>query len=354
MKLQPLFQQITGDKPIIIAGPCSAETETQTLTTAEQLSAIGIKLFRASLWKPRTKPGCFEGVGEIGLKWLIEVRKKTGMLVSTEVATKEHTKAAIKAGIDFIWIGARTSSNPFAVQDIADALEGHDIPVLIKNPISPDLDLWTGAIERIYNAGIRRIAAIHRGFGAYGQHTFRNSPHWDIPIELHMKYPELPIICDPSHISGKRELIKGLCKQAMELDFDGVIIESHIAPDQAWSDSSQQITPNELKEILKYINKKKIRPADEQINILRTQIDECDETIVELLAKRMKLARQIGKLKQQTGMSILQQNRYNEILDKRMRQAENLSLNTKFIRQIFQDIHTESVNEQIKDNLETN
>lgn len=354
MNLLPLFQQNAGNTPIVIAGPCSAETEEQTLATARQLAALGIKLFRASLWKPRTKPGCFEGVGETGLEWLMKVRKETGMLVSTEVATKEHTAAAIEAGIDFLWIGARTSANPFAVQDIADALKGHDIPVLIKNPISPDLELWTGAIERIYNAGVRRIAAIHRGFGSYGQHTFRNTPHWDIPIELHMRFPELPIICDPSHIGGKRELIKDLCKQAMELNFDGVIIESHIAPDQAWSDANQQITPDELGKILKYINKKTVRPADDQINILRTQIDECDESIVELLAKRMSLARQIGKLKQHIGMSILQQDRYNEILEKRMNQAERLSVDKEFIRQIFQDIHTASVNEQIKNNLETN
>ena len=257
MELQPIFNKdILGNQPFIIAGPCSAETERQTLDTACRLAENGIRLFRAGIWKPRTKPGCFEGIGAEGLKWLQKVKQQTGMLVSTEVATPQHVRQALDYGLDFIWIGARTTSNPFAVQEIADSLAGHDIPVLVKNPISPDIALWTGAIERLYNAGIKRLGAIHRGFTSYNRHLYRNTPYWEIPIELKMQMPQLTMICDPSHIGGKRELVADLCIQAMELRFNGLIIESHINPDEAWSDAGQQITPDELKYIISHITEK--------------------------------------------------------------------------------------------------
>lgn len=349
MELQPIFNKdILGNQPFIIAGPCSAETERQTLDTACRLAENGIRLFRAGIWKPRTKPGCFEGIGTEGLKWLQKVKQQTGMLVSTEVATPQHVRQALDYGLDFIWIGARTTSNPFAVQEIADSLAGHDIPVLVKNPISPDIALWTGAIERLYNAGIKRLGAIHRGFTSYNRHLYRNAPYWEIPIELKMQMPQLTMICDPSHIGGKRELVADLCIQAMELRFNGLIIESHINPDEAWSDAGQQITPDELKYIISHITEKNSKTVDKDINSLRTQIDECDEALVELLAKRMQLAKEIGAFKKHNNMSVLQQDRYNEILEKRMAQAENLSLDKDFIKKIFQTIHTASVNEQIK------
>lgn len=349
MELQPIFNKdILGNQPFIIAGPCSAETKRQTLDTACRLAENGIRLFRAGIWKPRTKPGCFEGIGTEGLKWLQKVKQQTGMLVSTEVATPQHVRQALDYGLDFIWIGARTTSNPFAVQEIADSLAGHDIPVLVKNPISPDIALWTGAIERLYNAGIKRLGAIHRGFTSYNRHLYRNTPYWEIPIELKMQMPQLTMICDPSHIGGKRELVADLCIQAMELRFNGLIIESHINPDEAWSDAGQQITPDELKYIISHITEKNSKTVDKDINSLRTQIDECDEALVELLAKRMQLAKEIGAFKKHNNMSVLQQDRYNEILKKRMAQAENLSLDKDFIKKIFQTIHTASVNEQIK------
>ena len=278
----------------------------------------------------------------------LQIKQQTGMLVSTEVATPQHVRQALDYGLDFIWIGARTTSNPFAVQEIADSLAGHDIPVLVKNPISPDIALWTGAIERLYNAGIKRLGAIHRGFTSYNRHLYRNTPYWEIPIELKMQMPQLTMICDPSHIGGKRELVADLCIQAMELRFNGLIIESHINPDEAWSDAGQQITPDELKYIISHITEKNSKTVDKDINSLRTQIDECDEALVELLAKRMQLAKEIGAFKKHNNMSVLQQDRYNEILKKRMTQAENLSLDKDFIKKIFQTIHTASVNEQIK------
>ena len=247
LKLEKLNLPGVEDKrPLVMAGPCSAETEEQVITTAQQLSKIGVKIFRAGIWKPRTKPGSFEGIGEEGLPWMQRVQKECGMLVATEVANKAHVEAALKAGIDILWIGARTSANPFAMQEIADSLKGVDIPVLVKNPVNPDLELWIGALERLNNAGIKRLGAIHRGFSTYDKRIYRNLPMWHIAIELHRRIPNLPMICDPSHIGGKRELIAPLCQQAMDLGFDGLIIESHCKPDEAWSDASQQVTPEVL------------------------------------------------------------------------------------------------------------
>lgn len=334
-------------RPITIAGPCSAETEEQVITTARELSSRGIKIFRAGIWKPRTKPGGFEGVGSIGLPWLQRVKKETGMYVATEVATKDHVAEALKAGIDVLWIGARTTVNPFAVQEIADALQGIDIPVFIKNPVNPDLELWIGAIERIYGAGIRRIAVIHRGFSSYDQKMYRNLPLWHIPIELRRRMPNLPIFCDPSHIGGKRELVAPLSQQAMDLSFDGLMIESHYCPENAWSDSAQQITPDVLDYVLNLLVIRDVHQTTENLSELRRQIDQIDEQLLELLAKRMRISREIGVYKKEHNMPILQSPRYNEILTKRSNMGESMELNADFVKEILKEIHEESVRQQV-------
>ena len=277
-----LLPGINPKRPIVIAGPCSAESEEQVLETAKGLASKGIKIFRAGIWKPRTKPGGFEGIGVIGLPWLKRVKEETGMYVTTEVATKDHVFEALKAGVDLLWIGARTSANPFAVQEIADALKGVDIPVLIKNPVNPDLELWIGAFQRLYNAGIHRLGAIHRGFSSYDKKIYRNLPLWHIPIELRRRMPNLPIFCDPSHIGGKRELIAPLCQQAMDLNFDGLMIESHRDPDAAWSDAFQQITPDVLDYVLNLLVIRDSTQSTESLAELRRQIDGIDEQILEL------------------------------------------------------------------------
>lgn len=342
-----LLPGIESKRPIVIAGPCSAETEEQVMDTAKQLAKNGIKIYRAGIWKPRTKPGGFEGVGEIGLPWLQKVKEETGMYVSTEVATAKHVEAALKAGIDMLWVGARTSANPFAVQEIADSLKGVDIPVLIKNPVNPDLDLWIGAIERIYNAGIRKLGAIHRGFSSYDKKIYRNLPQWHIPIELHRRLPNMPIICDPSHIGGRRELIASISQQAMDLSFDGLIIESHICPDKAWSDASQQITPDILQFI---INKLVIREGvqtTESLADLRLQIDNIDNDLLEMLSKRMRISREIGTFKKEHNMPVLQANRYDEIMQKRVILGESMGMSPEFVTKILEAIHEESVRQQI-------
>ena len=289
-----LLPGIEAKRPIVIAGPCSAETEEQVMETAKQLAAKGQKIYRAGIWKPRTKPGGFEGIGGEGLGWLKEVKKDTGMYVSTEVATAKHVYECLKAGIDILWVGARTTANPFAVQEIADALKGVDIPVLVKNPVNPDLELWIGALERINNAGLKRLGAIHRGFSSYDKKIYRNLPQWHIPIELRRRLPNLPIFCDPSHIGGKRELVAPLCQQAMDLNFDGLIVESHCNPDCAWSDASQQVTPDVLDYILNLLVIRTETQTTESLSQLRKQIDECDDNIIQELAKRMRVAREIG------------------------------------------------------------
>ena len=343
-----LLPGVDPKRPLIIAGPCSAETEEQVMETARQLHANGVQIYRAGIWKPRTKPGGFEGIGAVGLPWLQRVKKELGMYIATEVATAAHVRAALAADIDILWIGARTTANPFAVQEIADALEGTDIPVLIKNPVNPDLDLWIGAIERVYNAGVRKIGAIHRGFSSYDKKIYRNLPQWHIPIELHRQMPELPIICDPSHIGGKRELVAPLCQQAMDLNFDGLIVETHINPEKAWSDATQQVTPAVLDFILNAIVIRDTTQTTENLTGLRRQIDDLDNDLLELLAKRMRVSREIGVYKKEHNMPILQEHRYDEILQKRIAQAMEMGMKEEFMKSVLVAIHEESVRHQME------
>lgn len=348
MNLEPItLPGIENKRPLVIAGPCSAETEDQVLETAKELAAQGIKIFRAGIWKPRTKPGGFEGVGSIGLPWLKRVKEETGMYVSTEVANQYHVFEALKYGVDILWIGARTAANPFSMQEIADALKGVDIPILIKNPVNPDLELWIGAVERIYNAGMRKIGVIHRGFSAYDKRIYRNLPQWHIPIELRRRFPNIPIICDPSHIGGKRDLIAPLSQQAMDLGFDGLIIESHCNPDCAWSDASQQVTPDVLAYILDMLIIRETSQSTENLNELRRQIDELDNQLLDLLAKRMRISREIGLYKKEHDMPILQATRYDEILNKRVEQACNMDMDGEFMKTILAAIHEESIRQQM-------
>ena len=348
LELQPLNLPSDNERPFVIAGPCSAETEEQVMTTATQLAQKGCHIFRAGVWKPRTKPGGFEGNGEMALPWMKRVKEETGMLVSTEGATPEHVELALKYGIDILWIGARTTANPFAMQALADSLRGIDVPVFVKNPVNPDLELWIGAMERINQAGIKRMAAIHRGFSSYDKKIYRNLPMWQIPIELHRRIPELPIICDPSHIGGRRELIAPLCQQAMDLGFEGLIVESHCNPDCAWSDAKQQVTPDVLDYILSLLVIRDETSTTEDIQILRKQIDELDNDLMSLLAKRMRVCREIGQYKKEHNMTVLQANRYNEILEKRGAQGALCGMSADFIAQIFEGIHEESVRQQLE------
>lgn len=347
LDLEPIvFPGVEMSRPIIIAGPCSAETEEQVITTASQLAQNGIKIFRAGIWKPRTRPGAFEGVGSEGLPWLQRVKKETGMLISVEVATAHHVHETIKYGVDMVWIGARTTANPFAVQEIADALRGTNIPVLIKNPVNPDLELWIGAFERLNRAGIKKLGAIHRGFSTYDKSRFRNHPMWQLPIELHRRIPNLPIITDPSHITGNCDMVQEVSQQAMDLNFDGLIIESHECPARAWSDAKQQVTPAHLKMILDalvlrdHIIDEKNR---ESLEDLRKEIDKLDNRLLETLAARKEISELIGKYKAEHGITILQSRRYDEILKTRQEQAEKFGLNTDFVVKVFEDIHEESV-----------
>lgn len=350
MELDLLPLNLPGDneKLTVIAGPCSAETEEQVIETARQLAYKGCHIFRAGVWKPRTKPGGFEGNGEAALPWLKRVKEETGMLTSTEVATPEHVELALKYDIDILWVGARTSANPFAMQAIADSLQGVDIPVLVKNPVNPDLELWIGAMERINQAGVKRIAAIHRGFSSYDKKIYRNLPMWQIPIELRRRIPELPIFCDPSHIGGRRELIAPLCQQAMDLGFDGLIIECHCDPDKAWSDAKQQITPDILDYILGLLVIRDQSVTTEGISALRKQIDDLDNQLMELLSKRMRVCREIGHYKKEHNMTVLQTSRYNEILNKRGAQGSLCGMDPNFIKTIFEAVHEESVRQQIE------
>lgn len=346
LDLEPIaLPGLEGARPLVIAGPCSAETEEQVMNTARGLAENGVKIFRAGIWKPRTRPGAFEGVGSEGLPWMQRVKKETGMYISTEVATAHHVHEAIKYGVDLLWIGARTTANPFAVQEIADALRGTNIPVLIKNPVNPDLELWIGAFERLNRAGIKRLGAIHRGFSTYEKTKYRNNPMFQIPIELHRRIPNLPILTDPSHITGDSNLIQDMSQEAMDLNFDGLIIESHECPAQAWSDAKQQVTPQHLKMILDalIIRDHAIDKPQQTLNELRAEIDKLDITLLDTLAKRMKISEAIGTYKFEHGITILQERRYDEVLQSRREKAEKVGLNPDFVVKVYEDIHEESV-----------
>ncbi len=347
LELKPLaLPGIAWQRPIVIAGPCSAETEEQVICTATQLAAKGIKIFRAGVWKPRTKPGGFEGNGEKALPWLLRVKEETGMLLCVEVATPEHAEAALRAGVDILWVGARTTANPFAVQALADSLRGVDVPVLVKNPVNPDLDLWIGALQRINGAGIKRLGAIHRGFSSVDQKIYRNTPMWHIPIELHRKYPRMPLFCDPSHIGGRRDLIAPLCQQAMDMGFEGLVIESHCNPDEAWSDARQQVLPDVLDFILDRLVVRDNVELTESLTSLRNQIDGIDDDIMSLLTKRMRVSGEIALYKKEHSMAVVQTGRYSEILDKRCAHGALCGMSPEFVRRIFEAIHEESVRQQ--------
>lgn len=345
-------------KPFLISGPCSAETQDQVIATAKELKNLGVKIFRTGIWKPRTRPNCFEGVGSIGLKWLKMVQTETSMLTAIEVANSKHVHEAINAGVDILWIGARTTANPFAVQEIADALKGIDIPVFVKNPINPDLELWLGAIERLHTAGLRRIGAIHRGFSVYEHSIYRNAPQWQIPIDLKNRFPNIPIICDPSHIGGKRDLIKNLSQKSVDLDFDGLMIESHVDPDNAWSDSQQQITPISLINIIDNLIIRKVKqkaiPID-RLNNLRDKIDFFDNELMETLKKRVDVVKEIAGYKKNNSITILQPDRWRVIINKSLENAAKYDLSNEFVSQLFKIIHQESINKQTEImNEETN
>ncbi len=338
-------------RPMLIAGPCSAESEEQVLQTARALAENSkVDIYRAGIWKPRTRPNAFEGVGSRGLAWLKRAKKETGLPVCTEVANTTHVYEALKFGIDVLWIGARTSANPFAMQEIADALKGIDIPVFVKNPITPDLDLWIGAIERIYNAGITRVGAIHRGFSNYEKTMYRNLPQWQIPIELKSRIPEIPLLNDPSHIGGKRKLIYNLSQQAMDLNFDGLMIETHLNPDTALSDAKQQITPGKLKEIINKLVVRKPMTDDQKVlnelEELRSKINILDEQLLVTLEQRMKIAEKIGIYKKKNNLTILQNKRWEEIIYSMIKKGNEKGISRLAINRIFKAIHQESINHQ--------
>ena len=338
--------------PLVIAGPCSAETEGQVLKIAHELKDTDVTVYRAGIWKPRTRPGMFEGVGAIGLGWLKKVKEETGLLTATEVANKDHVKLAIENDVDILWIGARSTVSPFIVQEIADALEGTDKIVLVKNPVNPDLSLWLGGVERLYTANIKNLGLIHRGFSSYEKTKFRNIPEWQIAIEVKNRFPDLPIICDPSHIAGRRDLIFDLSQAALDLNFEGLMIETHSDPDNAWSDAKQQVTPTRLVEIMKDLKVRKKTTEEEaykhELNTLRAQIDVVDQTLLDTLGKRMKVAKEIGNLKLANNVAVLQNKRWNEILGKMILEGQERELSEEFILRVFKAIHQESINKQEK------
>ena len=346
------FNGLVLERPFIMAGPCSAESEEQVIETARQLYKNGIKIFRAGIWKPRTRPSTFEGVGTKGLPWLKRVKEEFGMLTAIEVANVKHVYDSLKAGIDILWIGARTSANPFSVQEIADSLRGVDIPVMVKNPVNPDAELWIGALERINNVGIKKIAAIHRGFSTYNKSEYRNSPQWEIPMELKRRIPDLQIITDPSHICGSKELLLEVSQRSMDLNFDGLMIETHINPEKALSDPEQQITPEELKILL---NKLVLRRSDIENALLLTTLEELrqeivifDDKLLDILNGRMAVSRKIGEYKKKHNITILQASRWDKILKSRIEYAGKKDLSEEFIMKIFKAIHQESINHQTR------
>lgn len=341
-----------GKRPFIIAGPCSAETEGQVMATARELAQQNIDLFRAGIWKPRTRPGSFEGVGKEGLSWLKRVKEETGLKVTTEVAKADHVYEAMKHGVDVLWIGARTTVNPFSVQEVADAISGMDIPVLIKNPINPDLSLWIGAIERIYKAGVTKIGVIHRGFSFHGETKYRNVPRWQLAIDLKREFPDLMMICDNSHICGRRDLLQAVAQEAMDLNYDGIMTEVHPRPDEAWSDAAQQITPAVFKTLVDSLIIRQETTDDQNflthIDDLRQKIDELDDELLKLLGKRMGVAEQIGEYKKRNNISILQTSRWNDILDHTTAKAQKQGLSEAFINTYLRAIHQESIDRQEK------
>lgn len=351
---------LTLSSPLIIAGPCSAETEEQVMQTAKSIAALkSVSIFRAGIWKPRTRPGQFEGIGSIGLEWLKRVKKETGLPTAVEIANAKHAEEALKAGIDFLWIGARTTVNPFSVQEIADALRGLDVPVLIKNPVNADLDLWIGGIERIQKAGIKKVGAVHRGFSSADKSQYRNKPMWELPVELKRRMPDIPLICDPSHICGNRDLLFTIAQTAIDLDYEGLMIETHSNPKGALSDANQQVTPAELDDILKKIVVRLSSVEDRKflssLEDFRDQIDELDTKLISLLGDRMHVARLIGEYKKKKGVTILQNARWNEIVEKRTKQGTEKLLTIDFVKKIFESIHQESIHHQkmIMENLLT-
>lgn len=345
--------EVLTKRPLIISGPCSAETEEQVLETAKQLAATGkVDVLRAGIWKPRTRPGSFEGIGTKGLPWLQQAKKETGLPVAVEVATAKQVEDSLHFGVDVLWVGARTTVNPFSVQEVADALKGVDVPVLIKNPINPDLELWLGAVERIAKAGIQKIGLIHRGFSSYGNTEYRNAPMWHLAIEMKRRYPDLMIINDPSHISGRRDILLDVAQKAIDLDFDGLMIESHINPDVAWSDAKQQVTPARLAEMLESIVWRKEDVNSEEYHAalekLRQQINHLDDELMQILGQRMKVAEKIGEFKKNNNITILQTNRWNEILERATQKGDKLGLSKDFITRYFDAVHMESINHQNK------
>lgn len=341
------------NRPVIISGPCSAETEEQVLATCKSLADTKkVDILRAGIWKPRTRPNNFEGIGVEGLKWMQKAKALTGLPTTVEVATAQHVHEALKHGVDILWIGARTTVNPFSVQEIADELRGVDIPVLIKNPINADLQLWIGAIERIYQSGVTEIGAIHRGFAKYGEKKYRNSPQWQLPIELRRIIPGIPLICDPSHIAGNRALLFDVAQEALDLSYDGLMIESHVTPDEAWSDAKQQVTPQRLEEMIDaFVLRKDISSAEKSPSALdefRNQIDKYDEEILELFAQRMGVAHKIGVFKKEHNLTILQTKRWDEIVKKIMSKAGPMGLSEEFVERYLKAVHQESINHQNK------
>ncbi len=347
------IQQTWNKRPLIISGPCSAETEEQVLETAQQLAATGsVDMLRAGIWKPRTKPGMFEGIGTKGLPWLLEAKKRTGLPITVEVATAKQLEDALHFEIDVVWIGARTTANPFSVQEVADALRGVSIPVMIKNPTNPDLELWSGAVERITRAGITEIGLIHRGFSTYGNTEYRNAPMWHLAIEMKRRHPELMMLNDPSHICGRRDILQEVAQRAIDLDYDGLMIESHIDPDKAWSDAKQQITPEELKRLLQNISWRKddVNSVEYHAALerLRQQINHLDDELMQTLSQRMKVSEQIGVYKRDHNITILQTARWNEILERAFSKGDKLGLSQDFVTKYVNAVHMESINHQQK------
>lgn len=350
MKLNQMIKEST--RPFLITGPCSAESPEQVMNVAKEIAKNGnAHVLRAGIWKPRTRPDSFEGMGSIALPWLIEAGKETGLPVTTEIANRHHAELALEAGVDILWIGARTTVNPFAIQEIADVLKGVDIPVMVKNPVNPDLELWIGAFERFEKAGIKDLAAIHRGFSVYKHPKYRNVPTWEIPISLRERLPDLPIICDPSHITGRRDLLLEVSQKAMDLNFEGLMIETHLDPDKAWSDAAQQVTPEGLKSIIDHLvlRSKDVSSTDlTQLEELRHKISDLDDKLFDILSARMKMSEDVGLFKREHNITILQQDHWTRVINSRLSKSGNYKLTEGFVRQIMDALHQESIRHQTK------